>query len=176
MCGSKQPDGPPAAKNNTAAPAEAAKPTIINSAPAPKRVATKKFLDAILQSKELTAALESFLTTEFCIENLLFIQKCGYYTEVFGKSDLEKQEDRVKLAGIRDDIQKEFMMPTSEREVNIPAKVKRECLIHLELLKSKGLKMEAEEYSEIGQNVFKNCENYVKGVLVQERIGNQLQI
>ncbi|KAJ3309167.1 hypothetical protein HDV04_000446 [Boothiomyces sp. JEL0838] len=176
MCGgSKNPDGPAAVApqkaeaNNTKAdskPSELTPTTAVL-----KRQPTKKFLEAILQSKELSQALESFLQAEFCLENLLFIQRTGNYREAFKKSDLDKPEDRQKLEQLSSAIMNDFMLPTSEREVNIPAKPKRDCLIGIETLKAKGMKMETEEYSEMAGKLFDQCENHVKTVLVQERIG-----
>jgi hypothetical protein len=44
-------------------------------------------------------------------------------------------------------------------------------LINIETLKAKGLKMETEDYEAIAAKLFESCENHVKTVLVQERIG-----
>ena len=55
--------------------------------------------------------------------------------------------------------------------MNIPAKVKMECLIALNTLKSQGLKMEGDDYAVLALNVFENCENHIKMLLVQDRIG-----
>jgi hypothetical protein len=119
MCGGKNVDGPvekpKEVPNQTESKTASVKATTM-VAPV-KRVATRKFLDAILANKELTAALEQFLQAEFCIENLLFLQKTASYRELYQKANLEKQEDRVKLGEIRDFIQKEFMLPSSEKEV-----------------------------------------------------------
>jgi hypothetical protein len=91
----------------------------VGVAPAPKRVPTKKFLDAILSSKELTNALEAFLEAEFCIENLLFIKKTGEYKDYYLKMDIEDEKARTELGRIRDQVLHDFMLPTSENEVNL---------------------------------------------------------
>jgi hypothetical protein len=49
--------------------------------------------------------------------------------------------------------------------------MKRECLIAIETLKAKGLQMEVGEYEPLTTQLFDPCENHVKTVLVQERIG-----
>ncbi|KAJ3276039.1 hypothetical protein HDV01_006209 [Terramyces sp. JEL0728] len=136
-----------------------------------RQPSTKKFLESILQSKELSQALESFLQAEFCLENLLFIQKTGEYKELLNHSDLDSATDREKLEEFRAKILANFMLPASEKEVNIPAKIKRDCLIGLEQLKAKGMKMESEEYKEMAGKVYEQCENHIKTVLVQDRIG-----
>ncbi len=123
MCGgSKNPDGPSVnqtapAKQGGGGGGEARKSVAAAPAVIPKRMPTRKFLDAILASKELTSALEAFLESEFCLENLVFIQKTGQYREAFLKSDIEKTEDRIKLQDLREEILKDFMLPTSEKEV-----------------------------------------------------------
>jgi hypothetical protein len=116
MCGGKTPDGPPKKSNeedNQATQKSAnLKPTAI-----PKKVATKKFLDAILLSKELTQALESFLEAEFCLENLLFIQKVGVYKDSLKNVNFEDLKKRKQQELLRDAIQQQFMLPSSEAEV-----------------------------------------------------------
>lgn len=64
MCGgSKNPDG-------AVVEVVAVEPDVkrlSKATPSIKRVPTKKVLDAILASKELTNALETFLASEFCM-------------------------------------------------------------------------------------------------------------
>lgn len=55
--------------------------------------------------------------------------------------------------------------------MNLPAKAKQECLATVERLKTQGLKMESEEYGNLARSVFEECENHIKMVLIQERIG-----
>ena len=121
MCsGSKNPDGPipVAAKSSSGWSTSDAKKANASSANIiTKRVATKKFLDAILASRELTTALESFLESEFCLENLLFIQKTGSYREEFVAADIDTPEARIYLQELRDEILRDFLLPTSEKEV-----------------------------------------------------------
>jgi hypothetical protein len=114
MCGGKNVDGP---KEIQKEPEELKQIKSVTVAPLPKRLPTRKFLDAILASKELCVALESFLQAEFCLENLLFIQKTGEYRQLYQTLNLENEEDRRKLGEIRDFVLKEFMLPSSEKEV-----------------------------------------------------------
>lgn len=120
MCGGKNVDGPVETKPAAATTERESKSTTSKTTTVVpiKRVATRKFLDAILANKELTAALETFLQSEFCVENLLFLQQTAKYRELYQKSNVEKEEDRIKLGEVRDNIQKEFMLPSSEKEVN----------------------------------------------------------
>ena len=53
----------------------------------------------------------------------------------------------------------------------MPSRLRKECLGQIELLKEQGDGMAAEEYKETAGKVFVACENHIKNLLVQERIG-----
>lgn len=115
MCGGKNPDGASSKQVDEDCASQITssfKPT-----GSPQKASTKKFLETILASKELTQALESFLQAEFCLENLLFIQKVGKYKESLKKVNFEDFDKRKAQDLARQAIQKEFMLLTSEREV-----------------------------------------------------------
>jgi hypothetical protein len=121
MCGGKNVDGKRAESETdsevSGMHSSQMKSMFVAISPLPRRVPTRKFLDAILSNKELCQALEAFLQAEFCIENLLFLKRTGEYRELCQKSKMDSEEDRIKMGEFRDLIQKEFMLPSSEKEV-----------------------------------------------------------
>ncbi|KAI8902742.1 hypothetical protein BC833DRAFT_561424 [Globomyces pollinis-pini] len=175
MCGPKHPDGPVATSsvapldkkvdNNQKRRQSIAVGAVV------KRVPTRKFLDAVLANDSLRQCLETFLTAEFCAESLHFIMAIDNYIIEVKKLDLEKDENRLRLVQLRDTIMKNFLLPTSETEVNIPAKMKRECLITMEQLKGKGASMELDDYTNLSLKLFDGPSNHVKHTLITERIG-----
>jgi hypothetical protein len=113
MCGGKNPDGQTKKTVAQDTPPVLQKTNIT----LPKRTPTRKFLDAILASRELTQALEAFLQSEFCLENLLFLQQVGLYKESFENTNLDSEATRKEQEQHREQIQNDFMLPSSETEV-----------------------------------------------------------
>jgi hypothetical protein len=137
--------------------------------PLPKRVPTDKQLEHILNHGKLSEALHDFLKQEFCVESLSFIQCIREYHQVVNKVDFGSTKDREQVQELRQDILKLYLLPSSEMEINIPDKMKRECVQSIQDLKQ--LNCKDENYQYVTIHLFDESEQHVRTMLVQDRIG-----
>ncbi|KAJ3320748.1 hypothetical protein HDV06_005041 [Boothiomyces sp. JEL0866] len=126
--------------------------------------------EAILMSKAQADALELFLTEEYCVENLHFIWDVRSYKDKVQNLDLSSKADRDTLADFRERIKTDYLLPSSNKEVNLPSLMRKEIFTAHERLKQDS-SMTLDEYKDESLDVFDRSENHVVNVLVQERIG-----
>jgi hypothetical protein len=163
----ESPKGTP--KGSPSATPAGSQNNLTKNPPLPKRVPTDKHLEVILKNPKLTDALEEFLKQEFCVENLAFIKDIKGYHELVRKADFQSEKDIKGLEELRQSILKAYLLSSSEMEINIPDKMKRDCVQAINDLKQ--MSSTNDEFQNLTVHLFDDAERHVRTMLVQDRIG-----